>query len=58
MSDPCSCVTLCPHGDRCFGGHAFDPDSHWFPCTKCTPPTKFEDLPARMQASLKRLRKP
>lgn len=36
MSDPCNCESECPHGDRCLGGHANYPDSHWYHCENCT----------------------
>lgn len=36
----CECNRKCPHGDRCLGGHAYHPDSHWYPCPKCTPAEK------------------
>lgn len=55
--DPCNCTQQCPHGDRCFGGHADYPDAHSYPCGKCTSVTKFEDLPPFIQARLKRLRR-
>lgn len=57
-TDSCNCTTLCPHGDRCFGGHADYPDDHWYPCDKCTPKTKVEDLPAALQKRFKRRRTP
>lgn len=40
MQGSCECDVKCPHGDRCMGGHAYYPDSHWFPCRKCTPAKK------------------
>lgn len=35
--DPCNCSQVCPHGDRCLGGHANYPDNHWYVCDTCTP---------------------
>jgi hypothetical protein len=37
MNDPCACDVACPHGERCFGGHANYPDSHWYGCETCSP---------------------
>jgi hypothetical protein len=56
MNDPCNCVATCPHGDRCLGGHASYPDSHWYPCGKCTPKTKTTFAELRKAAAKRRAR--
>lgn len=37
--DPCNCEHRCEHGDLCIGGHADFPNSHWYHCETCSPPT-------------------
>lgn len=59
MERSCECRQLCVHGERCLGGHVCYPDSHWYPCQKCTPTTKttMKELRAahrRRQRKLKR----